>query len=158
MEEWLKLLEHNDRIGIKRYLAEGADVNTANEHDESVLALALKMHCDEEVIDLLIESGADLEDFDEEGVGIFDYAITYNAPKLFGQLLASGIDVNKTMRRSRFTPLMAAVCYSRVEMAKQLLEAGADPKARDHKGFSAADFARKMRKNSMMQLLEQYER
>ncbi len=152
----MELLERNDQVEIKRYLAGGGDINALGEHDESVLALALKMHCDEKVIDVLIENGANLDDFDEEGVSIFDYAITYNAPKLFKHLLAMGVDVNKTMRRSRFTPLMAAVCYSRHEMAKMLLEAGADPKARDHKGFSAADFARKMRKNSIMRLLEEH--
>ena len=51
------------------------------------------------------------------------------------------------------TPLMAAVCYSRLDMAKTLLAKGADTQAQDHKGFKAIDFARKMRKRIMFELL-----
>lgn len=153
MDTWIQLFESNDLIGIKQYIKNGADVNASSEHDESVLALALKMHCDEEIIDLLVASGADTDDFDEEGVSIFDYTITYNHPALFQKLIDSGIDVNQTRRKSRFTPLMAAVCYSRLDMAKTLLAKGADTQAQDHKGFKAIDFARKMRKRIMFELL-----
>lgn len=154
METWVKLLESNDLIGIKKYLKSGADVNKVNDHEESILAIALRLRCDEEVIDILIESGADTQEIDEEGVSIFDYTITYNHLKLFHRLLEEGIDVNATRRKSRFTPLMAAVCYSRSEMAKALLNKGADKEAMDFKGFKAFDFARKMKKTSMLALLE----
>jgi uncharacterized protein len=154
LERWVKLLESDDLIGIKKYLKSGADVNEVNEHEESVLAIALRLRCDQEIIDTLIAAGADTQEFDEEGVSIFDYTITYNNLKLFYRLLEEGIDVNATRRKSRFTPLMAAVCYSRSEMAEALIKYGADKDAMDFKGFRAFDFARKMKKTKMLALLE----
>ncbi len=153
MEKWIALLTDNNLIGLKHYLKEGANVNECDEHEESVLALALKLHCDDEIIDLLIQAGADLFEINDEGVSIFDYAITYNNPRLFQHLIDEGIDINHTSRRSRFTPLMGTVCYARYEMAKTLLANGANKEARDSQGFTAEDFARKMRKTKMLELL-----
>ena len=154
METWIKLLEADDLIGIKRYIKSGADVNEVNEKEESVLAVALRSRCDDDIINLLLENGADVDEIDEEGVSIFDYSIAYNNESLFNRLIESGIDVNKTRRKSRFTPLMAAVCYARRDMAVTLLKKGADKEAIDFKGFKASDFARKMNKKKMLELLE----
>jgi ankyrin repeat protein len=49
---------------------------------------------------------------------------------------------------------MAASCYGRVEIVKILLEEGANKDAVDIKGFSATDFARKMNKKSVLELLD----
>jgi len=155
MTEWMRPLQDSDYLSVKKLLKNGADVNDQNEHDESVLALAIRSKCDQDIIDLLIENGADMYNFDEEGVSIFDYVITYNNMELFNRFVQDGIDVNETKRRSGFTPLMAAVCYTRLDMARILLQQGADKSKRDKKGFRAEDFARKMRKDSMMKLLKQ---
>ncbi|MEA3373881.1 MAG: ankyrin repeat domain-containing protein [Campylobacterota bacterium] len=154
MTKWITLLQNNDYIGVKQHIKEGADINDHNENDESVLALAIKYKCDDELIDLLIDNGADLEDFDNEGVSIFDYAITYNNIPLVQKMIADGTDVNQTSRRSRFTPLMAAVCYGRVELVSILLANGADKNAMDAQGFTAVSFAEKMRKQSMLKMLD----
>ena len=69
-------------------------------------------------------------------------------------IIEKAIDVNKTNRRSRFTPLMAAASYGRAEIAKLLLEHGADKNIVEEKGFNATDFARKMNKKSVLELLE----
>lgn len=155
MTKWISLLENDDFLGVKKYLGDGADVNDHNENEESVLALAIKYRCDSDMIDLLIEHGADLYDFDNEGVSIFDYAITYNYFTLVRHMIEEGIDINITQRRSGFTPLMCAVCYGRKEITALLLERGADRNAVDTKGFSAVDFARKMRKKGMLELLDE---
>jgi len=102
----------------------------------------------------LVESGADIFDFDDEGVSVFDIAITYANEEMVRYLIDQGISVNKTQRRSGFTPLMAAACYGRVEIAKILLENGADKEAIDSKGFNATDFARKMNKKTILELLD----
>jgi ankyrin repeat protein len=154
LEKWMKLLESDDFIGIKKYLKSGGDVNEVNDHDESVLAIALRLRCNQEIVELLISSGADIDEIDEEGVSIFDYTIAYNNSILFHKLIDNGVDINQTRRKSRFTPLMAAICYSRLEMAKTLIAHGADKDAQDFKGFRAFDFARKMKKTGMLELLE----
>lgn len=154
MHQWLELLRNNDYIGVKKYIKSGADVNDSNDNGESVLAYAIRSHCDFDLLMLLVESGADIFDFDEEGVSIFDMAITYNNIEMVKYLIAKGVDVNKTKRRSGFTSLMAAACYGRVEIAKILLENGANQDVVDSKGFSAVDFARKMNKKSVLKLLD----
>lgn len=153
MNKWIDILKSDDFIGVKKYIKEGGDVNEANDHGESVLAYALRYGCDFDLLMLLVENGADIFDFDEEGVSILDMAITYGNLKMVEYLLGKGYDVNATRRKSGFTPLMAAACYGRVEVAKLLLAQGADKNRMDIKGFRAVDFARKMNKKSILDLL-----
>ncbi|MFK5937351.1 MAG: ankyrin repeat domain-containing protein [Sulfurimonas sp.] len=154
MNTWLELLKNDDYIGIKKYIKNGANLEDANESGESVLACSLRTHCEMETIMLLVESGADIFNFDDEGVSIFDMAITYGNIGMLNYLLENGIDINATTRRSGFTPLMAAVCYGRVEIVKILITRGVNQKTQDTKGFAAVDFARKMNKKSILALLE----
>lgn len=153
MNKWLEILKNNNYIGVKKYIKEGADLNDETENGESVLAHAIREHCDMDVLLLLIENGADIYDFDNEGVSVFDMAITYNNIEMVNYLLAQGLDVNKTTRKSGFTALMAAACYGRAEIAKILIEKGADKEKKDSKGFTAIDFARKMNKKSILEIL-----
>ena len=153
MNKWIELLKKNDLIGIKKYIKDGADINEANESGESVLASSLRHRCDFDLVMLLIDSGADIFDFDEEGVSVFDMAVTYDNIEVVKYLISQGVNVNTTQRRSRFTPLMAAVCYGRVEMVEFLIEQGANTEAIDAKGISVIDFARKMNKKTILKLL-----
>ena len=154
MNKWLEILKNNDYMGVKKYLKDGADLEETNDIGESVLACALRARCDMDLLMLLVQSGADIFDFDEEGVSIFDMAITYDNLEMVKYLIENGMDVNQTKRRSGFTSLMAAACYGRVEIAKILLENNVDQTAKDSKGFSAIDFARKMNKKSVLALLD----
>lgn len=154
MNSWIEFLKKNDLAGIKKYLKEGADVNEANESGESVLASSLRYRCDFELIMFLIENGADICDFDEEGVSIFDMAVTYDNIEIVKYLISKGTEVDSTKRRSKFTPLMAAVCYGRYEIVKLLMEHGANKNAVDSKGISVVDFARKTNKKSILELLK----
>ena len=153
MYTWLELLKNNDYIGIKKYLKDGADLEETNEAGESVLACALRARCDMDLLMLLIENGADIFDFDEEGVSILDMAITYDNIEIVNYLISKGVNINHTNRRSGFTSLMAAACYGRVEIVKILLANGVNKDVKDSKGFSAIDFARKMNKKSVLELL-----
>jgi len=160
MNKWIELLRDDNYIGIKRYIKDGADINETNETGESVLACAMREHCSMDTVMLLIDNGADKFDFDEEGVSILDMAVTYNNVDMLKYLLQEGVDVNKTQRRSGFTALMAAACYGRVEITELLLAHGADEQIKDAKGFRAVDFARKMNKKSILELLyyEEFEK
>jgi len=154
MDNWIELLKKNDYIGIKKYIKTGGDISAENETGESVLACAIKFHCDDDILMLLIESGADIFEFDNEGVSIFDMAIANNKKEIVKYIIDAGIDVNSTNRRSGFTPLMAAVCYGRVEIIKILLKQGANIYAIDSKGLNAIDFAKKLHKKNVLKLLE----
>ncbi len=154
MNKWLELFSKDDYIGIKKYIKNGGDLEETNEIGESVLSCAMRARCDEDTIMLLIESGADIFEFDDEGVSVFDIAITYNYIEIVKYIMQKGIDINKTTRRSGFTPLMCATCYGRVEIVKLLLDNGADISIKDNKGFDAIEFARKMNKKTILELFD----
>jgi len=154
MSSWLEYLKNDDYLSIKKYIKNGADLQNTNDIGESVLACAIRARCSYDTLILLIDSGADIFDFDDEGVSIFDMAITYDNIDMTNLLLEKGISVNHTNRRSGFTALMAAACYGRVEITKLLIEQGADLNLKDSKGFTAVDFARKMNKKSVLALLD----
>lgn len=154
MEKWIELLKENNYLGVKQYLKNGGNVNQTEENGESVLCFALRYRCDQEIIDLLIEQGADIHHVDNEGVSVFDVAVTYNNLDLIDRLISDGFDVHHATRKSGFTPLMGAVCYGRIDVIKKLLEMKVDVLARDAYGMSAVDFARKMHKKSILSLLQ----
>lgn len=153
MSSWTEILKKNDYIGAKKHIKNGADLQERNDVGESVLACALREGCDIDFMMLLVDNGADILDIDDEGVSVFDIAITYNNIEMVNYLISKEVDINKTSRKSGFTSLMAAACYGRVEIAKILLKNNADQQATDIKGFRAVDFARKMNKKSILELL-----
>ena len=157
MSNWSALLQSDDYLGVKKHLKMGADVNEKSEHGESVISQALRLRCSDELLELLVEAGADLFDADEEGVSVFDVAITYNNPKMVQRIIDAGIDVNETRRTSGFTPLMAAVCYNRKTIVEPLLDHGADKGLRDNLGLTGADYARKTHRKQMLGLLGEEE-
>ena len=158
MEKWLRSIKENDYLKIKALIKEYADeLNSCfNDHGESILALAIRYRCDDEILELLVKSGADIYRVDDEGVGILDFAATHNNFFMVKYLVEQGFDVNKTKRKSGFTPLMCAICYDNPQMATLLLDLGADINGVDSKGFSAYMFANKMKKKNMIKLLEEY--
>ena len=153
MNKWLEYLKNNDYINVKKYIRDGGDLEDTNDVGESVLACAIRARCDMDLLMLLVDGGADIFDFDDEGVSIFDIAITYDNLEMVDYLISKGIDVNKTMRRSGFTALMGAACYGRVEIVQRLLDLGVEQNVKDIKGFTAIDFARKMNKKTVLKLL-----
>lgn len=155
MTKWLSILQNNDYLAAKKHIKDGGNLNARTEAGESVLAYALKSRVDQDMLELLIENGADLFYSDDEGVSILDFAVTYNNLYMINLLLEKGKDINDVTRKSGFTPLMAAVCYGRYDIFRILLEAGADLNAVERKGMTALDFAKKMRKTSMIKLLEE---
>ncbi len=153
MQEWLELLKDNNFIGIKKHIKTDANLEECDDHGESVLASAIKLKCDEDIINLLIENGADVHAFDDEGVSILDFAINGSNEELVRRLYDEGVDINKTSRKSGFTALMAAVCYNEYGITRFLIDKKVDLHARDSSGFTAFTFAKKMRKQKMMNIL-----
>ena len=153
MSKWLEALKNNSLDEIKSLLDAKEDVNEENESGESVLACALRSRCDFSLLMFLVEHGADIYAFDNEGVSVFDMAVTYNNIEMVEFLMSKGVDVNATRRRSGFTPLMCAACYGRNAIVELFLAKGANKNAVDSKGLNATDFARKMNKKSILKLL-----
>ncbi len=153
MHTWTEHLKNNDYLKVQELINNGENSNASNESGETVLIYAIRTHCDFKILKLLIEGGADIYALDNEGVSVFDTAITYNNIAMVKYFLDKGIDVNKTQRKSGFTPLMCASSFGRKEIVKLLLDKGADKNASDKQGFTATDFSRKMNKKSILEIL-----
>lgn len=69
------------------------------------------------------------------------------------QIIAYGIDVNDTTNRG-MTPLMYAAIYNQTEIAKLLIEKGADLDKKDKSGSTALDHAKTSGSDEVMEVLK----
>jgi len=90
----------------------------------------------------LIERGARLDLRNDNGWLPIHSIVTENDARLLQALLNAGCDINaRTAGKNSITPLMMASVLGHAEMAKILLDRGADMDC-DCNGTTAADFAR----------------
>ena len=152
------IIEEDNFLKLKQYIKNGGDVNCDIEGEGSLLFFALRKKCSYELIEFLIESGADIGYYDSYGVGIFDEAIDLGDINLIKYLIyEKRVDINKTNRDSKLTPLMLASCYGLLNVVKLLVENGADINARDKLGLSAKDYSRKMLQKNVLEYLDKIE-
>jgi ankyrin repeat protein len=92
------------------------------------------------------------------GMGLLWWAVVADDLPAVMQLLKGGsaksnkVEVNRGLKEERqdlswwrkMTPVMMVMCFSRFEIVEALLEAGANPKARDRKGYDAVHLASKL--------------
>ncbi|HET9664076.1 MAG TPA: ankyrin repeat domain-containing protein, partial [Burkholderiales bacterium] len=99
-----------------------------------------------------------------EGKGVLEGAVKGNQPEVLRRLLDRGLDPDEPMQIGPIAeqtwsaggPLFQAVILDRIEMARLLLERGADPNASVWTSGSAAYRAYESRKPEMIALIEQY--
>jgi len=154
------ILKANDLNVLRSVLDIRPDyVQYRNEEKESLLAMAFDMKLSDEIIEYLIEElNLSIEDKNVDGISIFDKAVINGDTTWVKKFVEKGIDPNKSQRVSRFTPLMEAVTYNRLDIVQFLLEQDVDIYATDTSGYTAKDFARKMRKTKVLELFKRYER
>ena len=153
-----ELIEAVKSDGVNRakgLLEEGGDANACDEEGRPLLLLAIRAEGSREMAELLLEHGADPAWTTEEGVGLLDEAVERNRLDLAELLMERGLDPAQTRRKSGMTALMLAACFEHLEMMELLYEKGADLYAVDQMGFSAADFARKLRKTKAQKWIEE---
>jgi truncated hemoglobin YjbI len=75
--------------------------------------------------------------------------------QVVAELVRAGADVNLAGGVSRATPLHQAARFGNLRVAEALLKAGADPLARDKRGFTPLDRARNCRRPQVLELLSQ---
>ena len=155
MNKWIELLTLNDSIGIKKLIKSNANINECDDNELSILANALKLRVDADIINILIDNGANVKELDDNGLSILDYAVSYSNISIVKKIIKLGdISPNSVQRKSKFSPLMGAVCYSKFDIVKYLIEIGADKDWRDQSGLTAIDFARKMKKIKILEYLQ----
>ena len=170
-EDFFKALELDDGRTITQLLRRGFDVNSASESGQTPLFLALRSGSHQAVAALLsapdlkvdqanqanetalmmaalrghldwckrlVERGAAVN---REGWTPLHYAATGPNPQVTAFLLEKGAQVDAPSPNGT-TPLMMAARYGHEDSVQILLGAKADPRLRNQKELSAADFAK----------------
>ena len=131
----------NNPETVRFFIECGIDVNAKELHGWTPILFAARNTGSVEVLKTLIEAGADttvhahntLLEWLEIGFSLLHIAAAFNpAPDVTKFLLEQGFDIEDSSNEYKLTPLLfAAREQSNVEVFTLLMEAGADPFARD---------------------------
>ena len=161
MSSIVTALEEDNLLKVKQAIKAGEDVNQVlmvgiDEDEECVLlfyALRQRVSCD--IIRSLVDSGADIEYINEDGISVFEEASIFGDLEILSYLAdEKGLEVSQTKRKSGFTPFMQACCYGRMDVAEFLLERGADACIKDKNGMDALEYTRRLRQNKMHEFIK----
>ncbi len=114
---------------VARLINAGADVNTVDHQDRTPLHNAVRHH-DLRTAKILLRNGADVHARDPWGMtplraAVFQVHWTAVDVEIIRVLMASGSDVNTTCLRGD-SPLAVAIRQQRTDVARRLVDAGAD--------------------------------
>ena len=127
-DELIQAIRKNDLAGLKAAFAKGADVNSRDSRDTTLLMHAAAVGSPE-AVQLLLDSGANVNAKNQ----FANTALTLAAdqPEKARLLIEKGADVNATTKMGRTPVMIAAHCDGCSATVKLLLDKGADPKAID---------------------------
>ncbi len=154
--------DENGQVGLYLALRDGAlkvaatllahpelKVDAVNAADETPLMMAA-LRGNREWTQRLLDRGAQLN---RRGWTPLHYAASGPEPKLLTLLLERGALI-EAASPNRTTPLMMAARYGAPGAAEVLLARGADPRARNDLGLTAADFARQAGREALAASLQ----
>lgn len=181
-------IARGDIVAMKRAIAKGADVNAIGRTSKRTMLTAacnygrydeklwktpkLRQQKIREMLELLIDSGADINTKDKFGYTALclvtsnpykrhpaSVATVKEHKKLVAMLLTKGADVN-TKYENGNTPLHNAVGASfhsdNLEVVELLIQSGADVNAKNNKGETPLKWAIEGKKKEIIQLLRQH--
>ena len=159
MGDIIDAIEENNYLKVKTSLKSGLDPNKlveiSEDEYEPLLFFAVRKRVDLDIIELIIESGANLEHISDDGVGILDEAVIFGQLELIKYLVKSkNFDVNLTHRKSGMTPFMQAACYGDIDLMNYLIECGADINAKDKNGMDALGYTKVLGRKRAEEFLE----
>ena len=138
--ELLQAIENDDAPKVREILSSGVNVNSENDGGEFPLETAC-WHGNKEIVELLIENGADVNYADE---GEFRTALMmashHGHAEIVQLLLKHGADVNAEDDYNA-TSLTRAAEEGHLEIVHLLLEYGANPNVREERGKIASELA-----------------
>ena len=106
-----------------------------------------------EAVRWLLSNGAQVDASDSNGRTALSRAVAFNQHETVRALLEAGADPRQRAPGSGWTPLMSAAIAGDSAMIVLLINAGADPLARDSEGKTAAEVARRAGKGHVVPLL-----
>eukprot|EP01043_Picozoa_sp_COSAG02_P039918 COSAG02_NODE_3189_length_7205_cov_21.754011_1_plen_993_part_00 len=131
--------ENGHETVVKKLLAAGADVNTADSrHNRTPLhraAMGGHEHpgCHDAVVEVLLAARVDVSMADRYGFTVLRWAAVTCMDSVVENLLAAGADA-RAASTNGYTPLHAAAGYGRYPVVKMLLAVGANANAADDDG------------------------
>lgn len=139
---WNKL---HEAIFAKEYskvkeLVNKENVNVSTSAGLYPIHIAVKVDATD-IVQLLIEHGADVDSIDNEGRAALHYAVQYQNKELILLLLKNEANPN-VQNKYGITPLHQAAYSSTIDIVKMLVMFGADPKIKNSNGNTAYDLAK----------------
>ena len=117
----------------------GADVNVADSNGQTPLLIAVSTG-NSELLNLLSENNADIKQATSNGKSILFYAFENNVnPEIYAHLIKAGADVNQPDADGNIL-LLQALAAEKYELAKTLLQSGADIIKQNQNGDSALSY------------------
>lgn len=131
---------NGDLKGIKKMIERKVvDVDKTQSNGNTALQFAAS-NGHHEIVNYLIENGADLNHQDKQGQTALSDAAAHNCVKCVHALISAGADIERTDQVGR-TPLAYAVKNGWPQVSKILINAGARKNVIDAAGISIADYA-----------------
>jgi ankyrin repeat protein len=144
-----------DLARVNRLLDSGLSPNTPMDGKSFDPPLVGAIVDDNEgIFTLLVERGADVNGSNKYGLTPLHTAALIGNSRAVLWLCAAGANVNATAADyGRMTPLHIAALQNQIEVARRLLEAGADPNLKDIEGKTPLHFAAQYADLAMVRLL-----
>ena len=157
MQDMAKILKM-DNLHILQSILSG-DKNLLNWQDEdgnNLLIVGFNLNLSDEIIGHLIKH-IDFNLTNSLGISPFSISIRKGRKNWVEYMIQNGVDLNHTERESGFTPIMESITSNREDILRVLLENGGDIRVKDKFGFSALDFATRMKKRELLKILVEFQ-
>jgi uncharacterized protein len=154
MTELMDAVKGNQVARVRQLIQEGADVDELDDHQDAPLVMAAYQgHV--EVLQLLLEAGADVKAVDPEMRATALHAAAYAGRTDAARLLIQyGIDIDRQGPYNGYTALHDAIWQNHVATAQVLIEAGANLSLKSNAGETPLDLARARGRREISALLE----
>lgn len=151
----MKAASEGDKATVQKLIKAKTNIN-AEDPEERRTALYFALQNEQkEVIKLLIENGARLENLSEDKETALFMATTTNNTDLMKTLIKKNKSLLNTPDTDGTTPLMEAAKYGSKETVEILLKAGAKKDLKNNLGSTALDIAKENKNEDAIQLLSE---
>jgi ankyrin repeat protein len=155
-EDFFKAVKDNEIAKVKEYLAKDPTLVKAVTSDflkETALAIS-SFNGNKEIVELLLQNGADPNVFDDMGIAPIIGAARTNRAEIIEMLIKNKADIKIKTKNGEETALHYAAEFNSGDAAKILLANGADKTAKTTSGKTPLDIAKDKKSDKVIDLLK----